>query len=89
VASLPLLPPHHQQIVELLCVPTPDVLTRGVPLPVVGQELPPGAQVGKQLLQLLGVPGLGPVGLQIGTGGILCWPLGSTGPPPRWMMCVW
>jgi len=24
-----------------------------------------------------------------GIGVDLCWPLGSTGPPPRWMTCVW
>ncbi len=65
-----LLPAGHQEIVELLRVTAADVLARGVQLPVVGQERLSGTQVGEQFFQLLLVPGLGPVRLQIGTGGI-------------------
>jgi len=50
VAPRSLLPAGHQEIVELLRVPTVDVLARDVALPVVGQKRPSGAQVGEQLL---------------------------------------
>ncbi len=66
VAPLALLSAGHQEIIDLLGVSTATVLARDVPLPLVVQELTPGTQVGQHLFQLLGVPGLGPVGFHVG-----------------------
>ena len=62
--ALMLLATGHDQIIRLFGVGTSEVLALGAPLLVVGQVVTPIAQIRDELVQALGVFGLGAIGFQ-------------------------